>query len=273
MRYVLWGLLWIGLLSCSLNPVDRTSQLCPACEAVTFGQRTEFPLLGYVQNSSSASAAEFIHVYLEGDGRPWLRGRWPAANPTSRDMISLQLMARDPNPSIYLNRPCYGYETLPASCSQELWTNARYSQVVVDALDSALTELAVRFPSKRWILVGHSGGGTLVMLIAQRRADVAAIVTLAANLDHKLWTRERGFLPLDQSLNPAEQPPLPPSVVRWHFAGGQDTQVAPAVTESAAAADPYARFSLQPEFDHSCCWLQLWPHVLQDLHAQLTGTK
>jgi dienelactone hydrolase len=182
-------------------------------------------------------------------------------------------MLLDPNPGVYLNRPCYGYKTVPEFCVEALWTNARYGPEVVDSMALALTDLASRYPDKQWVLIGHSGGGALAMLLAGRTENVAAVVTLAANLDHRAWTKIRGFAPLDRSLNPVDEETLPPHIIRWHFAGGGDHQVPASITETAAARDPNSRFVLEPEFDHSCCWEQIWPRILKELDAQLTGTK
>src|SRR6266545_4164343 len=47
-----------------------------------------------------------LHIYLDGDGTPWERGR-PAPDPTPRAPLVLRLMALDPAPRVYLGRPCY----------------------------------------------------------------------------------------------------------------------------------------------------------------------
>lgn len=184
------------LLGCSANPIRETLDLCPACESVTLARSTSFPLLAYIHNADAITSHEFLHVYLEGDGQPWLRGFWPAANPTSREMTALKLMLLDPHPAVYLNRPCYGQVQMPINCSVSLWTDGRYSSEVVAAMLAGLRELRQKYPGKRLVLLGHSGGGTLAMLLAQRMEEVVAVVTVAANLDHRAWTSARGFFPL-----------------------------------------------------------------------------
>lgn len=231
------------------------------------------PLVAYAHNTAALPGVDFIHVYLEGDGQPWLRGRWPAVDPNSSEMTALKLMMLDPHPSIYLNRPCYGHAEMPANCSATLWTDGRYSKEVVEIMAAGLQDLGRQYPGARLVLLGHSGGGTLAMLLAQLLDNVVAVVTAAANLDHRAWTSARGFLPLHRSLNPVEQPALPAGIVRWHLAGAADQQVPAHITQEVAGRDPSARFFLHPEFDHSCCWQRVWPALLQDLDAQLTGTK
>jgi hypothetical protein len=258
------------LASCSFNPMRKTLALCRDCALLTLADTARIPLLAYSRNGDPLPGG-FIHVYLEGDGQPWLRGRWPAANPSSRDMVALQLMSLDANPSVYLNRPCYGHAQMPANCSVDLWTNGRYAEEVVETMALGLRDLSRKYPGARMVLLGHSGGGTLAMLLAQREENVAAVVTMAANLDHRAWTNARGFLPLDQSLNPADQPLIPEGILRWHLAGGEDQQVPAWIIREVADRDPSARFLLTPEFGHSCCWQRIWPALLQELHHQLDG--
>lgn len=260
------------LAACAVNPPRQVQRLCPHCQTIPVESSDTLPLLAYTSPSLSHHS-DYVHVYLEGDGQPWIDGRWPAKNPSSRTMTALRLMALDPHPSIYLNRPCYGYLTMPPHCTEELWTNARYGPEVVAAMAFALGELANRHPNKHWVLIGHSGGGTLAMLLAGRLQNVVAVVTLAANLDHRAWTEALGYLPLDRSLNPVDQSALPARLIRWHFAGGKDTQVPAQIVARAAEWDKGSTFFLEPEFDHSCCWQTIWPEILRNLEAQLTGTK
>jgi pimeloyl-ACP methyl ester carboxylesterase len=177
-------------------------------------------------------------------------------------------MMLDPQPSIYLNRPCYGLDVMPANCTANLWTGGRYSSTIADTMQTALDNLRQSFPGKRWLLIGHSGGGSLAMLIAQGRNDVAGVITLAANLDTEAWMRNRFSLPLDQSLNPVLMPPLQAQIPRWHFATEDDAQVPAPLIAEAAKRDEYARFILL-QGDHDCCWQEHWPRIPQEMAAQL----
>lgn len=153
-------------------------------------------------------------------------------------------------------------------CHPGLWTDGRYSEPVVTAMNRALDAIQMRAHAEQLVLVGYSGGGTLAMLLAQRRTDVVAVVTLAANLDHAAWTDHFGHLPLANSLNAATVT-LPAHVLRWHFAAEQDRQVPAPLIESVAAGDPYARVETLKGFTHGCCWMHIWPRVLQELDDQL----
>lgn len=257
----------LALGACAYAPHKRAVTICPDCRALQLNQSGRHPLRAYL--SKPRAGGTRWHIYLEGDGRPFVNHRYPRNNPSSRKLSALRLMALDPQNSIYLNRPCYGYRTLPSSCEPSLWTDARYSREVVEALDRAVTELTQRYAIDNLVLIGHSGGGTLAVLLAQRRRDVRAVVTLAANLDHRAWTEALGYRPLEHSLNPASGPLLPRDTLRWHFAGGNDRLVPAKIVATAAARDPYAQYRLHPTFDHTCCWRRIWPSTLEALGTAL----
>lgn len=255
--------------SCAFNPAQEVQKICPDCYPLLLAQNSEWPLLAYMRDPRN-SAKEFIHIYFEGDGRPWIRGVQPATNPTSRELTVLRLMQLDPTPSVYINRPCYGHKKVPSNCRHFMWTNGRYGSQVVKALAEGLDEIAADYPAARFLLIGHSGGGTLAMLLAQERKDVAGIITLAANLNVDAWTEHFNYLPLDQSLNPALQPSLPPELPRWHFAAKEDQQVPASIIEEAVKEDEYAKF-LVVDGDHHCCWQQYWPLIMAEMAESIGG--
>ncbi len=271
-RWIAVCLIFATCGACSVNPQQRLRETCRDCQTLELPPR-EFAIQAFVRNGARLPQEEFVHLYFEGDGRPWFRGMVPAADPNSRQMTALRLMMLDDRPSVYLNRPCYGLPKIPPGCTADLWTHGRYSPRVVHALNAALDRLQRSLPGKKWVLIGHSGGGSLALLLAQNRREVVGVITLAANLDHRTWTNHFGYLPLVDSLNPVEMPLLPDSILRWHFAAARDQQVPAPLIAAAAAKDPRARFQVVPDSDHTCCWQRIWPHVLEDLADQLTRTK
>lgn len=204
-------------------------------------------------------AVKTLHVYLEGDGSPWLRRHVPAVDPTPHNPLMLRLMALDPAPGLYLGRPCY-HGMQDASCTPEVWTSGRYSEKVVRSMAAALERAATGYSSI--VLLGHSGGGTLAMLLAERQPKVIAVVTVAANLDTDRWAALHKQQALSGSLNPVKRPPLRQGVQQMHYAGGKDDNVPPQLVCDAAARQPGAMFKAYPEQDHSCCWREVWPEVL-----------
>jgi pimeloyl-ACP methyl ester carboxylesterase len=208
-----------------------------------------------------------LHMYFDGDGTPWLQGRWPAADPTPRVPLTLQLVARDPH-GAYLGRPCYLGAGGEQPCSAALWTDARYGEAVVRSMTSALRALLAARRPERVVLVGYSGGGTLAMLVAERVPQVAAVVTIAANLDVGAWAQRHGYRPLSASLDPARRAPLPRAVRQIHLVGGDDANVPPALVRSAAAQQPGSRVIEIAHYDNRCCWTEAWPGLLYQALGQ-----
>ncbi len=175
-------------------------------------------------------------------------------------------MAHDPNPSLLLGRPCYhGVET----CEPVHWTLGRYSEAVVESLVAAFKRVVS--PDRPVVLIGHSGGGTLAMLMAPRLPQVEAVVTVAGNLDVAAFTEHHGFGAFTGSLDPAALPPLPERVRQMHLVGGRDEVVPPAIVEAAIRRQPGARRVNSPENGHNEGWVTVWPNVLEVLEDELGG--
>lgn len=212
-----------------------------------------------------APRTDTLHVYLEGDGSPWIHHKYIAAEPTSRKPLMLELMAYDSTSSAYVGRPCYLGQAQSPSCGAAIWTHARYSAQVVRSLAEVIDSLVKEGGFREVVLLGHSGGGTLAMLLAARLAKVTAVVTLAGNLDIDAWAAHHRYSPLRVSLNPAVQPPLHPSIWQLHLAGAQDQVVPPWMIRAIARRQHNARFRIVAGFDHSCCWWSIWRRILAKL--------
>ena len=221
----------------------------------------------------SAGAVRRVHVYLDGDGEPWA-GDGVREDPSPRGELVRRLLQRDSRPALYLGRPCHFTRAFDAACTPADYTFGRYSSRVLDSLAAALAN-ALPAPvaggdGVEVVLVGHSGGGALAMLLAGRWQATSGlrphrlvgVVTLAANLDLAAWTALHGYTPLHGSLDPALQPALPPAVRQLHFVGGRDRQVPEAVVRSGLRAQPGAAVRVQAAYDHRCCWLADWPALV-----------
>ncbi|MCB1907480.1 MAG: alpha/beta hydrolase [Rhodocyclaceae bacterium] len=218
-----------------------------------------FQHLAYRRNTADHQ----LHVYLEGDGLAWLRPQLPSADPTPYRPLMFDAMLVDRGTTLYLGRPCQFVGLERAACTPLAWTHGRYSPAVVNSLATALQSHLAHFPATSLVFFGHSGGGTLATLLAARFPQTAAVVTVAANLDVDAWTARHAYSKLAGSLDPARQPPLAPSVRQWHLAGREDREVPPVLARRYLAANAGAWFSVIDGFDHSCCWLGLWPGVLR----------
>ena len=208
-------------------------------------------------------------VYLEGDGRPSTRdGTQAAIDPTPRHALALELMARTAHRAWYLTRPCYNGTHREVGCTSALWTDARYSDAVVESMVAALTRHARSQGNPKLVLVGYSGGGAMAVLMASRLQNIVGVVTVAANLDTERWTQVHGYAPLDKSLNPATdtRPLLVPEI---HLVGEQDKEVPFDSTTRYFLAHPQAIVWRYKDYDHRCCWEKSWPTLLDRALRQL----
>ena len=255
----MFGALLLGLGACA-TPAERFDANARQKQLVrltTFGT----PFTHVVYANQHIGVGKVLHVYFGGDGTPWVASR-PALDPTPREPLVLDLMAQDKGPAVYLGRPCY-HGRQDAACNGWLWTNGRYAEAVVASMTAALDGLLKKHGHSKAVLIGHSGGGTLAMLVAPRIRQTIGVVTIGANLDIDAWTARRGFGRLTGSLNPARQARLPDGVAQFHFAGGRDRIVPQPVTEAGLRGG--ARVLVVENYDHSCCWADYWPRVLERL--------
>lgn len=204
--------------------------------------------------------APVLTVYIEGDGLAWLSPSRPSADPTPVDPVALKLALAQPAGNVaYLARPCQYQEGGADGCSAALWTGARFSPGIVEAMNGAVDQLKARFGATWLELVGYSGGGAITGLLAARRSDVSRWVTVAGNIDHQAWTRYHRVHALEGSANPADDRAALAHIRQWHFVGRQDTNIPPFIARAFTAGMPDARVIELDGFDHHCCWAQHWP--------------
>lgn len=252
------------------SPAQRAREYAAAHQltaAVVAGDRFQHEIFF----SPPVRDEKVLYVFIEGDGVPWTRnGRAVASDPTPSHPLALELAAQTPHAVLYLGRPCYFGVGEDASCTPDLWTAARYSAPVVESMAAAANRFAASGHYQHVVLVGYSGGGALAVLIAPKVAATRAIVTLAANLDVSEWARLHGYLPLDQSLDPAREPALPATLAQRYLFGGRDLNVPERVNaryfQRLDDTHDLWRF---PVFDHVCCWVRQWPQIIRQLDTDL----
>jgi dienelactone hydrolase len=208
--------------------------------------------------------ASHINIYIEGDGRAWRTRSQPSDDPTPRNPVALKLALQDNAAAvIYIARPCqFSTARSEAVCEQRYWTSHRYAEAVVQAFDDALSAFAARSGGQpSFGLTGFSGGGVIAALVAARRTDIEWLVSVAANLDTSAWTDHHGVEALRESLNPADQAAKLRHLPQVHLSGARD-RVAPQFLlqnfiDRLAGARVQQR--IYADFDHGCCWAQIWP--------------
>lgn len=264
LKLIFWLFVVVQLSGCA-NPAQRIDD-----RAADLGFRKVvvrgdgFSHVAYIKDGR-ATPNSALHVYLEGDGTPWVYRRVAASDPTPRTPLMLELMQLDPAPSLYLGRPCYHGLNKAKACTPDMWTDKRYSEAVVASMSASLDRLTVDYQAL--VLLGYSGGGTLAMLLAERQPKTETVITVAANLDTERWAALHKQQPLSGSLNPATRPPLPVRIRQMHFAGAQDDNVPPVLVRDAIAQQQGATFKVFPKQDHSCCWRDVWKEILGGLAA------
>jgi pimeloyl-ACP methyl ester carboxylesterase len=134
-------------------------------------------------------------------------------------------------------------------------------------MDIAISEMKKQYQASQVRLVGYSGGGAIASIIASKRSDVALLVTVAGNLDHKWWTQFNEIDPLNGSLNPIDYSTALESVPQVHLTGDHDFVVPGSVLMSYLSkfkTRDNVKSYLVGGADHTCCWSMAVAAVLTE---------
>jgi hypothetical protein len=202
-----------------------------------------------------------LNVYIGSDGTPW-NFNVPSEDPTPRNPMTLRLMLQDLQPAILVGRPCYHGLSRSQGCDHSVWTSARYSRKAVESIASVIEQYLDRHSYRSITLIGYSGGGALATLLAARLKQVDMVLTVAANLDTDAWVSHHNYEPLSASVNPAEEPPLPESIRQVHYFGTLDSVVPMSTTDGYFLVNNAAERHEIADFDHVCCWEEMWQSLL-----------
>lgn len=220
--------------------------------------------------------AEPVTLYIEGDGtadRSSQTGE--TLDPTPINPVALHLATRDRSTNLaYLARPCQYKDRVhydhgdyeKEGCDEAFWKDARFSPEVITAYQSALDNIASRYSTTGFNLVGYDGGGAIAAILAASRDDVLSLRTVAGNLDHDVQSVYLGIPPLNDSLNAVDFADELKDVPQHHFIGGQDETVKPAVLHSylqAVGNSPCIEYTMIQEAEHARGWVDKWPELLK----------
>jgi hypothetical protein len=207
-----------------------------------------------------------VNIYIEGDGKAWHSRRHLSADPSPISSTVISLATLDPNPNVvYLARPCqFSPDDLNSVCENKYWSLARYSSEIVEAIDSAITQIKQRTKSEQINLIGFSGGGALAILVAANRSDIKSIRTVAGNLDLHAMDKYHKTTPLSESLDPIAVAKKVRHIPQLHFSGKQDKVVPTSIAYNfIQAADLESTKVIVVDADHKAGWKKQWPQLLK----------
>ncbi len=199
-----------------------------------------------------------LRVYIEGDGAAWWAKTLPPADPTPKTSTARQLAVADPYPWVaYMARPCqYLSDPARSTCPVAWWTEARYGEAVKSQMHSLLDRLLAQTGAQQLELIGHSGGGTLAVLLAAERKDVACLVTLGSPLDLQAWTAHHRVAPLHLSQDPALLPDGLLTAPAAYLFGERDAVVPVSTLGRFASKARPEQVVVMPRFGHTHEWTE-----------------
>ncbi|WP_419834710.1 alpha/beta fold hydrolase [Endozoicomonas atrinae] len=205
-----------------------------------------------------------LRIYIEGDGRAWLRSNRPSMDPTPVNRLVHHLMLKDKSPDLaYIAQPCQ--YVMNEQCSRDVWTFKRYSPKVLEAVNTAVTSLKMSGQYERLELVGYSGGGALALLIAAQRNDVTSIRTVAGNLSPEFLNRYHGVSEMPSALDPAAFSAQLSSIAQVHYFGTRDSIVPRQVSQHYHKAfEDTACINIEEvDAGHQSGWIEKWAFLLE----------
>jgi hypothetical protein len=255
-----------SLLSCTAPEVKFARQAKAYGFSQNIVQGPHFKHRVY-SNALVQDQTRSLHIYLGGDGSPWVGHRWVAANPTPRNTLILKLMQQDNQAALFLGRPCYHGLIADTPCTNALWTSQRYAPEVISAMATAINKLTQQYQTQQLVLIGFSGGGTIAALLTEHLNNIHGIITIAANLDITTWAKYHGYSPLAGSLNPIQRPPITHNIWQLHLAGGKDNNIPVQHIKAFVDKQFTAQLLVFDKFEHHCCWTEIWPDILQSIQT------
>ena len=258
--------LCVSCVAYLFDPVGKINDLAAKSGLQKYSAvHKDLTLTGFFKRSSIHT--NVLHVYIEGDGAPWMQSWMPPEDPTPQSPIALKMAIEDPYSHVlYLARPCQITRgAARKGCHVRLWTTARFSSDVIDVTNAVITRYSRRNGVTKLVLYGYSGGGAIASLVTVRRDDVIGLMTVAGTLDHEAWTTHHRVSPLNESLNPAKFGDKLSKIPQIHFIGSNDKIMPNLVARSylsELSSNHKAQIVNIQDYDHSCCWVENWASLL-----------
>ncbi|WP_051785952.1 alpha/beta hydrolase family protein [Endozoicomonas numazuensis] len=206
-----------------------------------------------------------LRIYIEGDGKAWLKRGIPSTNPTPVNRLVHSLMLEDPHTDIaYLGRPCQ--YILTQACNQSVWTFDRYDSNSLASINEAIDHLKEAGNYKEVEIIGYSGGATLALLSAAHRNDVKSIWTLAGNLDPRFTNEFHQVTPMPSAMNPIDFQKQLQQIPQLHFYGSKDPiipyQISKHYTQKSIDKKCISVIRVE-DATHSKGWKESWNRLIK----------
>jgi len=220
----------VGLTACSSRPSTAIPERHELTTKGFIQERSAYP--GTVLVRRSRLKNDKVWVFIESDGAAF--GTWPTrtpATPTVKRSVALSLALQQKGGDvIYVARPCQfllAELTSPKCDDPNLWTTQRFSHDAIELIEEVIKR-TVGDNKRPVMLVGHSGGGTIALAIAQRKPfPVACVITLGAPIDLKSWYGLWGAAPPATAVDPANAISVGQTVPSIFIFGEHDQLVPP----------------------------------------------
>ena len=223
----------------------------------------DFTLLSY-QRFNKLSGT--INIYIEGDGRAWEAKHRLSDDPTPSNPVALKLAALDPADNVvYIARPGQYSPTGIPECNSKYWSGYRFAPEVINSFNIAIDILKEKSRAKYVKLIGYSGGGAIAVLVASKRSDVNALVTVAGNLNPKAFCAYHQISELDGSMDPMDVAQKLAYIPQRHFVGSRDKVVPLAIAESFVKMEgdkDYECITVVDDVSHNNGWQKHWKELL-----------
>lgn len=201
------------------------------------------------------------NIYIEGNALESTSPGEFTGNPTPKNPLALHLASKDNADNVaYLALPCqYNNHADDQECSMETWTQNRFSEDKIIALNAALDDIARRYDITGFNLIGYDDGAVLASLLATKRVDILSLRTVAGKLSYLSQTP-------DTSTNASEISQALSRLPQYHFIGGQDLIAPPSAFHAykqSMPANSCVNSMLVQEAEHEDGWVNKWSELLK----------
>ena len=266
MRHLLFILIPIILSGCHSSPKSTDTNFLISSKQLQTNiiNTTTHSIMTLIPDKTSSSRK--LRVYIEGDGKAWMRSGRPSPNPTPVNRLVHKIMSEDPESNIaYMARPCQ--YVLQPNCSPHTWTFGRYDDQIIESMNTALSELKLHGNYEQIELVGYSGGATIALLLATRRNDITNVRTIAGNLDPRFTNEYHKVSPMPTALNPIDATDRLSAVPQIHFYGEEDSVIPEIISKHYAAQfknSDCIKIQSVKGANHHSGWVNKWQQLLQE---------